>query len=324
MKLHILLASIFLALAACGGSGDGGLGPGSPGDGGGGGGNPVEPGDSDDTPIAESADTCTTVGFTCRGDISRVVYDSGSNTLEITSMPFDRAELNAIYIDTGDNIGDFDVYTNAYGAPPANGFIDTYEAVFTTNGDISVGVVGVEGYQTFGYKGMFYSLDNPATLPNNALVQYTGSYAGLMDFFGNGELHRTSGDLTIDADFTDDVIRGWITNREVLTDGSLANDLRLVAFDGTAYVQELPDILLVNTELVDGTFDGRAVSYIDEDVYEEGSYIGLIAGTDGASIGGLVEVTANDAFPNVVGYDPESRDTGAFITTTRDVIGTDP
>lgn len=254
-------------------------------------------GETDGTPIAEREDACPGSALTCIGDVVAVEYDSGTNILEITGLPFDETPVAATYDQVGVT-GDFAIYMNS---DPDE--IDDYTALYadSPDGSVSVGVVGVDGYR-FGYKGGFYRLNSPSALPNLELAEYSGTYRGLMDFDDGTSLILTGGDMYIAADFTDNVIKGAVTGRG-----------DIVTAAGGPF--SLPDIILFDTALVDGTFNGRAESYILEDVYETGSYVGLIGGTDAETVGGIIEVIASDVRPDIIGYDPSSRDTGAFIVT---------
>ena len=303
MKNWLLILLATTALTACGGTGSpdsatGGLGGGggtggeTPGGGGGGG----TTGDGDGT-IDGSPDSCTSSALTCRGDVLAVSMNDDETVLSITGLPFDESPVTATYtraagldVSTGSGL-DFKAYVNN-DSDRINDYIALYQT--SPDGSVTVGVVGIEGYN-LGYKGEFYRLNSEADLPSTGLVVYTGTYAGLMDFNGDGSLYRTSGDMEIDADYTDNVIKGFVSNRVIIE-----------------LAEALPTLILNDTPLVDGTFSGVAVSYDGGEVLESGSYLGLIGGTNAETVGGVIEVT-NPKYDEANKI--TSRDTGVFITT---------
>ena len=282
MKLHILLASAFLALAGCAGSpvglggDDEGDGGGVGGGGGGGGGVP--------------GDTCIGV-FICDGEVLAVTYDAGTDTLSITGTPFDETPLAATYVRAPADVNGIPTYMN-----DENPF-NTYTAYYTESagGEIAVGATGIDGYQDYGYGGTFVLLSDPASLPSTGLAEFTGAVAGLVAYLGSGSLDTSTGDILMQVDFTDNRIKGFVTSRTF--SGGL----------GTT-----PTSLVLNdTTIVGGSFEGTVNSYTGPDEIETGTYSGYFAGGSGDYIGGTYEAINPDYATDVT-----SRDTGVFIATS--------
>ena len=327
MKLHYAFLSATLLLAACGGSGDSDIGPG--GGGGGGGENPTPDNpiiNPDDLPV-DGTDTCG--AFVCSGNVTNITFDAGTlagdpsdDTLILTGLPFDDDPLGAVftYIETipGDNGVDFDIYQNL-DTSPIPGF-NRYLAIHktTTGGEITVGVVAVDGYQPFGYSGAWYDVnDVTASIPSSGLVGYTGDYAGTLTFDGTGAIYVTDGTLDMEVDFTDSYLKGFIRDRDVYSVDPGTGALTDLDRFG-AGLDERPTLVLNDTIITDGSFEGTVNSYNDDgSVLESGTYQGFFGGTDASVVGGLVRAVGEfdingdeDESPNEDIF--QARDLGVF------------
>jgi hypothetical protein len=288
MKLHYAFLSVALLLAACGGSSDADIGPGG---GGGGNENPVPGGeviDPGDLPV-DGTETCG--AFVCSGNLTAITFDAGGpgtadDSLILTGLPFDDdplgAEFTYLTTITGDNGIDYDVYENQDIAP-IPGF-NRYLAIYktTSGGEITAGVVAIEGYPAFGYSGAWYDVDNvTASIPTLGLVGYTGDYAGTLTFDGTGALYVTDGTLRMEVDFTDSFLKGFIEDRDVYS---------VDAAGVLADVGDLETLVLNDTIITDGSFEGTVNSYeADGTVLESGTYQGFFGGADASVVGGLVQ-----------------------------------
>jgi len=315
MKLYYAFLGATLLLAACGGSGDSDIGSGggdtgetpTPG------GEVVDPGD---LPV-EGTETCG--AFVCSGDVTNITFDAGAlvgdpsdDSLILTGLPFDDDPLGAefTYLTTIDRVNvDYDIYENL-DASPISGF-NRYLAIFksTSGGEITVGVAAVEGYQAFGYSGAWYDVDDvTASIPAIGLVGYTGDYAGTLTLDGSGNLYLTDGVVAMEVDFTDSYLKGFITDRDVFT----------VSAGGVlADVGDRPTLVLNDTIISDGSFEGTVNSYeTDGTVLESGTYQGFFGGTDASVVGGLVQaigeydLSGAEESPNEDAFN--ARDLGVF------------
>ena len=325
MKFPLLLATAsLLALTACGGSGNSNLGPGGGGGGDGGGGDPVVPGgetvDPGDLPV-DGSETCG--GFLCSGDVTNITFEAngpgpGDDVLTLTDLPFDDDPNGAVftYYDTitGDNGIDYDVYTNA-DTDPIPGF-NTYFAIYkeTDGNELRLGVAAIEGYVPFGYTGAWYDVnDLTQSIPTLGLVEYSGDYAGTLTFDGNSGLALTDGAVSMQVDFTDSKLKGFITDRDIV-DTTLAPGITNT---------ELPNLVLNDTTITDGSFEGTVNSYdTDGSVIESGTYQGFFGGSDASVVGGLVQAIGEFDFDGAEGSDPEdtyqARDLGVFTADRQD------
>ena len=94
------------------------------------------------------------------------------------------------------------------------------------------------------------------------------------------------------VDFTDNRIKGFVTARTF--SGGL----------GTT-----PTTLVLNdTAIVDGSFEGTVNSYTGADTIETGTYSGYFAGGSGDHIGGIYQATNPEWMTDIT-----SRDTGVFV-----------
>lgn len=324
MKFQIFLMTSMLALAACGGSGDSDIGGGG-GGGGDGGGTVVPPDDTvdpGDLPV-DGTETCG--GFACSGDVTNITFDAGldpddpsDDLLVLTDLPFDDDPNGAQFtfletITAGGNT--YNVYTNA-DTNPIPGFNDYY-AIYTEteNGELRLGVAAIEGYVPFGYTGAWYDVDELiASIPDEGLVEYAGGYAGTLTFDGNGSLATTSGNVSMQVDFTDSRLKGFITDRTLENVDLVSPTITDAAQAEPAF---LPNLVLNDTAITGGAFSGTVNSYDDEGaVVESGTYQGFFGGSDGAVVGGLVQAIGPIDFNGEDVDDPDleftSRDLGVF------------
>jgi len=276
MKLHYAFLGATLLLAACGGASDTDIGGG----GGGGGGtpeNPIDVPDTEDLPIP--GDTCDGA-FVCGGDLDGVSFDG--TTLTLTGLPFDDDPLGAIFTDSGDDTANgFDIFINN-----DPGTFNQYLALVreSAGGEMTLGVVTIDGYQDFGYRGAWFELNDLTTsIPGAELVEYVGEYTGFMVFNGSGNQYVTTGDLTMEVDFTDSYLKGFIDNRTVET--AAGTTVAVPNPDLTT----LPSLVMNDTIINGGSFSGTVASYIDAETYETGTYQGWFGGDGAVVVGGFIE-----------------------------------
>ncbi len=308
MKLHYAFLGAALVLAACGGTSDidiGGGGGGGDGDGGGGGGL-----DDDEIIISVEDDVCAGA-FVCSGDLSNVTFDNNGtlndasdDTLTITGLPFDDDPLGAVFTysgtDTDNGVGIF-----------INNDTSTFNQYLalvreTDGGELIVGVATIEGYQDFGYRGAWVQLNDVTnTIPTLGLVEYTGGYSGFMVLDGSGDQYVTTGNITLEVDFTDSFLKGFVTGRTIETFAGAP-----VAIPN-ADITGVPDLVLNDTQISGGTFSGTANSYNGAETYESGTYQGWFGGAGAPVVGGFIEATAPE-FDDTGDANITSLDTGVF------------
>ena len=281
MRLHIALIGGFLTLAACGGTGVTNLGGGD-GDGGGTGGGGGGGGGG-----GAATDTCAGA-FVCQGDVLAVSYDGGADVLSITGTPFDETALAGTYVRAVADVNGIPTYVND---DPLR--FNDYIAYLNTSsgGEVSVGTIGISGYQDFGYGGTYLLLTDPASVPSQGLVEFQGNVAGVLVYTGAGALDTSQGSVLMQVDFTDNRIKGFVTGRT-----------------STSALGTLPDTLILNdTTITNGAFSGTVASYDGPDQQETGTYSGVFAG-DADVIGGFYQATWGEFDTDIT-----SRDTGVFI-----------
>ncbi len=285
MKLHILLASAFLALAACGGTGVTNLGGGDDdGEGGGGLG-----GGGGDGGGETAGDTCAGA-YVCSDDVLAVSYDGDTDTLIITGTPFDETPLAATYVRAAVDINGIPTYVNDEN--PFNDYIAYH--VQSPGGEISVGATNIDSYQTFGYSGTFIQVADGASLPSTGLIEFTGPVAGLVAYTGSGALDVSTGTAFMQVDFTDNRIRGGIFSR---------------THTGTETWQSV--LNLNDTTIESGSFAGTVSSYDGPDEVETGTYNGSFAGGAGEYVGVTYDAINGDYAEGIT-----SRDRGVFVATS--------
>jgi hypothetical protein len=321
MKPHYAFFGAAMLLAACGGTSDIDIGGG-----GGGGGNPVPENptiDPGDLPV-DGTETCG--AFVCSGDVTNITFSAGAlagdpsdDSLILTGLPFDDdplgAEFTYLTTVTGGNGIDYDIYENQE-TTPIPGF-NRYLAIYkqTSGGEITVGVAAIEGYQEFGYSGAWYDVDDVTTsIPTLGLVGYTGDYAGTLTLDGSGALFLTDGTLRMEVDFTDSYLKGFIEDRDVYSVDGAGTLTNLARGPGT----DRPTLVLNDTIITDGSFEGTVNSYNDDgSVLETGTYQGFFGGSDASVVGGLVRAIGDFDIDGDEDTDPNedifsARDLGVF------------
>ena len=104
---------------------------------------------------------------------------------------------------------------------------------------------------------------------------------------------RVTGDIFLNANFSDNLVNGSIYNR-VLTEAGLS----------------LEDVILVPTEIAtNGTFTGTAEAPRGSDEGVAGTYGGIFGGTSASSVAGLVHLTE---FSSAIENEQEH---GVFVLT---------
>ncbi|MGV6811612.1 MAG: thymidylate synthase [Brevirhabdus sp.] len=286
MKRIFIIASACaagFALASCGGSGS----------------NPVTGGGSGTGGGTGTGGTTTTVEDNAipaalAGNLTRISYDAATDALTV--------EIKSL-----DDPISFATYTRnaALDVPGYSAFSvqdDALDRMFvalanaSTDGSVQAAVVLDGGQFNRYFSGGYYERTGDASLPTSGLVSYSGSYGGISNLqhpdpnaagtlpvpagtpseVTPGTPRLTQGDIFINADFADNTINGTIYNRSFADDPT----------------ETLESLALVVTDIDgNGEFLGSAEFLGQPGEGSQGSYGGIIGGTDASSIAGVVSLT---------------------------------
>ncbi|MDP5216859.1 hypothetical protein Q5Y75_06475 [Ruegeria sp. 2205SS24-7] len=278
----------------------------------------------------ESGDTGAT-GFIAPDDIAgqldSVVYNPGDPatgepaTLEVTGLPFDDGDLSAEYTrDESLDVPGFQAFTGQ-----ARSGSRHYTVLVSEQDGILVATSG-SGFRGTFFGGANFARQNTFSRPRDSdlsgpnptvgNVEYRGAYAGVINAATNGgpgvsRIVRTSGDISVTADFTDNQVQeGTITNRRfedpVVIGDTSGGIISLPA--GTA----LENLNFESTTLEsNGTFTGNVLN-LDRDTV--GSYAGAFAGERAPAVGGVIRAEGHiEALDNAEG--PTIFEDGVFTAT---------
>ncbi len=239
-----------------------------------------------------STATVGAVGYAASGDMASASYDSASDTLTITGIPFDNGVAGATYIrDAAQDVNGYKAYVNTNGA---RDYVALWGVSNAGTGSVSAGVVATGDYHDHGYNGATYGRDGTTAIPTSGIATYTARYAGLLTTEAALGVEQTSGDITIDIDFTDASVEGIMTNH--------VNETTTTAMD---------DVELATGSLVDGSFSGVTYSVTPtapvtpSHPTPNGIYEGIVGGSTGGEIAGIIIIGSGTT---------ATRETGAFVS----------
>ncbi len=257
------------------------------------------------TPLLGDVGTCTApgaipVGGTTNGtgptaklltgdySASRIAYDATTDQLIVESLPFDDNVFEGRY----DRAAAFDVA--GYKAYQSTNGLDNYIAYYGTSstGNTSSAVVAQGGYADHGHAGAGYARSTSVNLPSTTQrTFYTGSYVGMRTVADNTPfLDIITADIDMEADFSDNRVRGFIRNRTFRQHQSAAGVGSNMTLTETAIQR---DEAIAQGGGVAGDVDGTAVN---------GSWEALFGGPNGEEIAGVVIINHGDF-----------RETGSFV-----------
>ncbi|EAR51414.1 hypothetical protein OG2516_15659 [Oceanicola granulosus HTCC2516] len=182
----------------------------------------------------------------------------------------------------------------------------------------SFAIVRTGGYLDYGFGGFVYQREGGFEVPETGQAIYTGDYAGMRVFSGQGGLEYTEGDARMAIDFedfnTNQGVRARVTNRN-------AYDVNGNIVSGSGEGQlPMPDLILTVEQGEGGGFDANGeyagtIFSIDGagDEYETGEFYAVLAGDatdadDGGEIVGVLVVESTDPRS-----DATAQETGGFI-----------
>lgn len=239
--------------------------------------------------------TTETTEYVVNGDMTAASYDVTTDTLTISSIPFDNGVFAATYTrNAALDTNGFRAYVNTNGL---RNYVALWGISNNGTGKVGAGVVATGDYLNHGFSGSTYGRDASSTLPTTGLATFTGRYAGLLTYDGSGGVDRTTGTVNIDVDFTDGVVEGTVTNRSNVTQATAQDN-----------------VILATTYITDGKFSsGVATSYNAGVEVEKGTYEGIIGGDTGLEVAGVIILTSTTgALP--------TKETGVFVTDTATVL----
>ncbi|WP_136057650.1 factor H binding protein domain-containing protein [Candidatus Halocynthiibacter alkanivorans] len=234
--------------------------------------------------------------------IKTISYDSGSDTLLVSGLPFDGADayvLDAGLSPIGPDAG-FPQY-NVYVADPAavdddydggagtpitqDDYIAIYGTGSGTDPKTSFVVVRTGSYLDYGFGGFVIQRNVTNTvIPTTGQANYSGNYAGIRVFEGISGAELVTGDMTMEIDFAeladDGAVRGSVTGRETYTTGGV----------------KITDMPSINWVIAPAQLDGNGefmgnVFTLDADdnsTVQTGTYYAVLAGEDAEEIAGVI------------------------------------
>jgi hypothetical protein len=289
MKMMTIAPLALMLLAACGGNPFvAGTDPTDPTD-------PTEPG------LPQPTDPVV-VATVLAKNMQSVAYDADSDSFLITMQALDTTPVTATWTRRAAlDIPGYDAY--AVQEDPLDRMFVGLARTLPTNGAGTVtGVLGGDGGQfNKVFQGASYSRTGPYTAPvgtdepGSGQVSYAGNYAGLSNIAAPrpnearpvdpgtpaeiipGQPARVTGDVFINANFSDNSVNGAIYNR-ILID----------------YGFNLQSVILTPTDIQpNGTFVGEAERWVRDDpnMPKVGDYGGVFAGNGANAVAGAVALT---------------------------------
>jgi hypothetical protein len=281
--------ALVLLLAGCGGN------PFATGGGsGGGGGDPGTPAPSE-------------VPDSVRGTVNTASFTPGDPTITIDLNSQDASDLEATYVrNAAFDVQGYTAYT--YQETTSN----RYVVALVQEVGSAKAVVAVDAGQFANYYGGgLYSRADAFTMPARGIINYSGTYAGLLNVgeqqpgpggtFDPERAYRTEGRVLVTADFTNMELSGGVDNRTILD--LPGQTLEAVALFATGITPE-------------GTFEGTvqradvtAGAFVDA-----GTYAGTFAGTNASEIATLLVFSP-------LGTEPLVKEHGMFVLSECTIAG---
>lgn len=221
------------------------------------------------------ADTTTTQSGDNVGNLA-VSYNEVDNTLTVTD-----GKVEYTYDAISDDDYDFNSVAIAGYERSANDWYDIALRGETSSGSGEVFLVNSteNGYEA---AATFLSRHGTTNLPASGTASFAGDYAGV--FFGDEKedsvwYGNIIGDVTLDANFSDSTVSGFIVNRVSDAHGALDN------------------VALSASSISNGAFSGTASGGgggADPLVASDGTYEGMFTGADASEVIGSINIPMND------------------------------
>jgi len=257
----------------------------------------------DDGTDSGGGGTTPTIPEALLGDLESFTYDPVAQTLVVRGISQDNTPVDAFYTrKSGLDVPGYEAYTTQSSAttPHATAYVQERDGVIA-----GIIVTGPQSGSNFG-GGSYYragAYTPPTGTATNQVVTYTGTYVGLLNIAGDGgdlmtiapgtpnserpfQAAEVTGNATIIADFSDNIVKGVINNRVVVDDPGIDLSNQTIELAPT-------DIL------TDGTFVGSA----EQDNVNKGTYGGIFGGVESSAVGGTLFVEGHiDGITNVEEY----------------------
>lgn len=258
--------------------------------------------------------------------------DPGDDTFSVDGLAFDGANVYQRGTTVSD-IGPFQVYegdstyTDAVTGTPIDQFL--YRAIYGVSDSTrtSFAIVRTGAYIPYGFGGFIYKRNGGVTIPTSGQANYSGSYAGLRDFNGDGGLEYTTGDMTMGIDFADfnagAGVKGEITNRRIFDISNTEVTDDVVAAINTEYstaLTEIPNLLFTvgpGALKSTGEVSQGITSQAGANIFESGKYYAILSDNSdplaplAGEVVGVIVVESNETRGGVSGV--TARETGGFI-----------
>lgn len=289
MTLMKLAPLALMLLAACGGN------PFASGS------NPTEPTEPTDPTVPTPTDPVV-VPAVLAANMKSVAYDAATDSFRITMEALDTTPVTATWRRRPTlDVPGYDAYS-VQEDPLDRMFVGLARTLPTNGGGTVTGVLGGDGGQfNKVFQGASYSRTGAYSAPvgtadpGSGQVSYAGSYAGLANIAAPrpndarpvapgtppevipGQPSRVTGDVFINANFSDNRVNGAIYNR-ILID----------------YGFNLQSVILTPTDIrPNGTFAGDAERWVNDDASmpKIGDYGGTFAGNGADAVAGAVALT---------------------------------
>ncbi|MDU8912408.1 hypothetical protein [Aestuariicoccus sp. MJ-SS9] len=272
----------------------------------------------------EAMDDDTGSGF-----LAQPSYNASADTFTVDQLAFDGDDTYSRDNVVG-SLGPFAVYENdSIAVDPITGVpIEQFEhkAIYAVSqsGETELAIVRTGAYQDYGFGGFVYQRNGGVTLPTGGQASFTGDYAALRDFDGQGGIEYVQGDASITVDFDafeTGAVAGQITNRVIFNEAGEDITQDFLTAMGETYESNFVTMPTLVFDVVANGLDanGEATGPVDStivttdgtEVFESGTFYAILSGDGATEVAGILVVTSED--PRIDGV--TIRETGGFIAT---------
>ncbi|MCC1494332.1 hypothetical protein [Cognatishimia sp. F0-27] len=275
------------------------------------------------------------------GFAQNFAYDSATDTFFVDGLAFDGSQPEGTRFARGvpgtlaTNFALYEgpaVEPDFFSGVPIGQFRHRALYGISDSGNTEFAIVRTGSYIEYGFGGFIYQRNNGVELPEGGQASYSGDYAGIRDFLGQGGLEYVEGDMELDIDYgafdgnctadaaCGNAVRGVVLNRTVYdVDGNDVTATIVDALDEAnedVTVTELPVLRFrIGPGVMDinGEATGEVFSVVAGDNYEEGTYYMVMSGDHNTAEGEIVGVVVVEADDVRAEDGITVRETGGFI-----------